>query len=570
MFNKIKRTFRGNPYEKRINDIDPDEIFLDSENLPNFDVNQFEGRIEKPITTNTFVAFGVMCFFVFIIFFLRSYNLQVTKGAYYLDKSENNRLKHTLVFAKRGTILDRNGDKLAWNVSSDTNPEFAYRSYSDLSGLSHVLGYVKYPSKDSSGFYYSQDFVGKDGVEKFYSNIMSGSNGLRIVEVDAVGKVQSESVTRLPVDGQNLKLSIDLKLQNKIYNVIADLAQRVGFTGGAGVMMDVNTGEIIALTSYPEYDSQILTDGKNKTVISQLLANKNNPFLDRVIDGLYAPGSIVKPYMSIAALSEKIIDPNTKILSTGSISIPNIYDPSKPSVFKDWRAQGWVDMRHAIAVSSDVYFYEVGGGYENQKGLGISLIDKYMSMFGFGQNMPEGFFNGKTGVIPDPEWKAKNFDGEKWNIGDTYHTSIGQYGFQVSPIQAVRAVTSIANNGKLLEPSILFGGNPDKFTQLNLNPDYFKIVREGMKLGVEEGVATGLNTGYLTLGAKTGTAELGSKKQFVNSWVTGFFPYNNPKYAFAIIMEKGPVTNTTGGVYVMRQVLDWMYIYKPEYLNLKK
>ena len=567
MFNKVKKKIKGNPYKDRINDIDPDEIFLDSENLPKFNVDQFEGRIEKPISSRTFVFFGIVCFLIFVGFTIRSINLQVTNGSYYLQKSENNRLRNTLVFANRGVIYDRNDNKLAWNVESESSPEFALRKYSSTLGLSHVLGYIKYPSKDSSGFYYSEDFVGKDGVEKYYSDILSSKNGLRIVEVDAHGAIQSQSVVRPAVDGQDIKLSIDSNLQSEIYKIISDLANRVGFTGGAGVIMDVNTGEVLALTSYPEYDSQILTDGTNSLAINQLLKNKNNPFLDRAINGLYTPGSIVKPYMSIAALNENIIDPNTKILSTGSISIPNVYDPLHPSVFKDWRAQGWVDMRHAIAVSSDVYFYEVGGGYENQKGLGISLIDKYMHLFGFGLDIPNSFFTGTSGVIPDPLWKAENFSGEKWNIGDTYHTSIGQYGFQVTPIQTVRAVASIANGGKLLEPSILLGGNPDKFIQLNLDPADYKVVREGMKLGVEEGVAVGLNTGYLSLGAKTGTAELGSKKQFVNSWVTGFFPYDNPKYAFAVIMEKGPVTNTMGGVYVMRQVLDWMHANTPQYLK---
>jgi len=567
MFKRIKTFFRNNPYEARIKDMDPDEVFLDSENLPKFDVNQFEGRIEKPISTSTFIFLSIICLIIFGTFFVRSYDLQVTNGKSYLDKSENNRLKNTLIFSNRGVIYDRNLNKLAWNAVSDINPEFSLRKYLSLPGLSHILGYIKYPSKDSSGFYYSEAFVGKDGVEKYYSDILSGENGLRIVEVDASNKVQSESVVRPARDGKDITLSIDSELQSYMYRTIADLAQRVGFTGGAGVIMDVNTGEVISLTSYPEYNSQILTDGNNVAAINQYLKNKNNPFLDRIIDGLYAPGSIVKPYMSMAALSENIIDPNKKILSTGSISIPNIYDPLHPSVFKDWQAQGWVDMRHAIAVSSDVYFYEVGGGYQDQKGLGISLIDKYMTMFGFGQDMSEGFFKGNAGVIPDPEWKAKNFNGEKWNLGDTYHTSIGQYGFQVTPIQAVRAVAGIANSGKLFEPSILLGGNQAKFTQLNLNPGYFKVVREGMKLGVEEGVATGLNVEYLTLGAKTGTAELGSKKQFINSWVTGFFPYNNPKYAFVVIMEKGPESNSVGGVYVMRQVLDWMYINKPTYLK---
>ncbi len=567
MYNKLKFFFKDNPYKDRVKSIDPDEIFLDSENLPKFNVDQFEGRLEKPISSKTFIFFGIVCSLIFSLFFFRSFFLQIVEGQVYWQRSENNRLRHTLIFTIRGTIYDRLGKKLAWNIATSDNAEFAKRYYDDTPGLSSVLGYLKYPSKDKSGFYYTEDFIGIDGVEKFYNDILAGQNGLRIIEIDANQKLQSESVIRPPTDGKDIKLSIDSSLQNKLYTSIADLSDMVGFTGGAGVIMDVNTGEVIALASFPEYDSQILTDGTNEKAISQFLNNKNNPFLNRGIDGLYTPGSIVKPFMSIAALSEKIIDPYTKILSTGSISVPNPYDPLHPSIFKDWRVQGYVDMRKALAVSSDVYFYEIGGGYQDQKGLGINLIDKYMNDFGFGKDMPDGFFKGVSGVIPDPQWKKENFNGEDWRIGDTYHTSIGQYGFQVSPIQVVRAVASIANGGKLLEPSILLGGNPNNFSQLSFDKDYFKTVREGMKMGVEDGIITGLKTGFMTLGAKTGTAELGSKKQFVNSWVTGFFPYDNPKYAFAIIMEKGPVINTLGGVYVMRQVLEWMNVNRPEYLK---
>jgi len=566
MFNKFKKKIKNNEYKKRLGSIDPDEIFLDAENLPKFDTSQFEGRIERPISTRAFLTFSIVCFLIFASFFVKAFDLQVTNGDYYLTKSENNRLKNTLVFHNRGVIYDRNYNKIVWNVVNDEN-EFSLRKYTDLDGLSHILGYIKYPSKDNSGFYYSDDYIAKDGVEKYYNSILSGTNGLRIIEVDAKGKVQSENVVRPAEDGKDLTLSIDSKLQSHMYEAIENLAKQVGFVGGAGVIMDVNTGEIISLTSYPEYDSQILADGNNRNVINNFLTNKNNPFLDRVIDGLYTPGSIVKPFMSIAALTENIIDPSTKILSTGSITIPNIYDPSKPSVFKDWKAHGWVNMREALAVSSDVYFYEVGGGYENQKGLGITLIDKYLSMFGFGQDIPEGFFSGKSGTIPSPEWKAANFNGEKWNIGNTYHTSIGQYGFQVSPIQAVRAVASIANNGKLLEPSILLGGDKDSFVELNLSTEDFQIVHEGMRLAVTNGVVTSLNVPYVKVAAKSGTAELGARKQFVNSWITGFFPYENPKYAFAIVMEKGPETNTIGASYAMRQTLDWMSVNTPEYFK---
>ncbi len=567
MYNRLRYFLKKDSYKDRSKDIEPDEIFLDSENLPKFDVDQFEGRLEKPITTPTFLFFGSACIIVFCMFFFRSYFLQAVDGATYLQRSENNRLKYTLIFTKRGIIYDRSGEKLAWNVFDENSPEFAKRYYKDMSGLSNLLGYIKYPSKDKYGFYYTEDFVGIDGIEKYYNNILAGQNGLKIIEIDASQKLQSENTIRPPSDGKDIKLSIDTALQSKLYNTISNLSQAVGFTGGAGVIMNVNTGEIMAITSYPEYNSQILTDGIDSRSISHFLLNKNNPFLNRAIDGLYTPGSIVKPFMAAAALSENIIDPTTKILSTGSISIPNPYDPLHPSVFKDWRAQGYVDMKQALAVSSDVYFYEVGGGYKDQKGLGITLIDKYMSEFGFGKDMPDGFFNGVAGVIPDPEWKKENFNGEDWRIGDTYHTAIGQYGFQVSPIQVVRAVGSIANGGKLFDPSIFLGGNPDNFVQLGLNNDYLKIVREGMKLGVDSGIAIGLKSDFVTLGAKTGTAELGSRKQFVNSWITGFFPYDNPKYAFAVIMEKGPVSNTTGGVYIMRQMLDWIHANRPEYFK---
>jgi penicillin-binding protein 2 len=555
-------------YKKKIRDIEPDEIFLDAENLPKFDTDQFEGRLEKSISSKTLVAFGIFCLIIFVIFIGRSFALQVSNGDKYFALSENNRLKATVLFTKRGIIYDRNDTKLAWNVANGSSTEFSLRKYLDLPGLSNLVGYIKYPSKDKYGFYYNEDFVGIDGAEKYYNDLLTGKNGTRLIEVDANGAVQSESVVSPPEDGQDLHLSIDAPLQSFLFKTISNLAGNVGFTGGAGVIMDVNTGEVIAATSFPEYDSQVMTDGTDASAITGYLKNKDNPFLDRVMDGLYTPGSIVKPYMGIAALSENIIDPLKKILSTGSISIPNPYDPAHPSVFNDWRPQGWIDMRHAIAVSSDVYFYEVGGGFQDQKGLGISLIDKYMSEFGFGKQASDGFFQGSIGTIPTPEWKKENFNGEDWRIGDTYHTAIGQYGFQVTPIQVVRAVASIANGGKLLDPSIIKGGDPASFTSLNLNSDAVEVIREGMNLGTQPGgVAQGLGVDYVKLAAKTGTAELGSRKQFVNSWVTGFFPFDHPKYAFAIIMEKGPVANTTGGVYVMRQVLDWMHQNRPQYLE---
>lgn len=570
---KINRLRSGGKYNKREKDIDPDEIFLDASNLPNFDTYQFEGRLEKSISRRSLFILGFVFLGIFLIFIGRVWNLQINKGDYYFTKSENNRLRNSLIFAKRGVIYDRTGTTLAWNVENQDEKAFNLRKYIPLDGFAHLLGYLKYPAKDKYGFYYSDVFNGKDGVEKFYNQFLSGENGKKIVEVDASGNLQKDNIIQEPKDGSDLKLAIDAKVQNKLYQEILSLAKRAGFTGGAGVIMNIHNGEILALTSYPEFSSQILTDGQDRATINKYLTDKNNPFLDRVIDGLYAPGSTVKPYVAYAALTEKVIDPAKNILSTGSISLPNPYDPTKPSVFKDWKAHGYVDLRKALAVSSDVYFYEVGGGFQDQKGLGIANIDKYLKLFGFGQPLfsveTNSFFSeSASGVIPSPEWKAKNFEGEDWNVGNTYHTSIGQYGFQVTPIQLVRAVSALANGGKLVTPQIVLDSESSS-VDLNLDQKSLQIVREGMRDGVikDYGVARGLNSLDYTVAAKTGTAELGVYKQFVNSWISGFFPYEDPQYAFVVIMEKGPVANTTGALSVMRQVLDFMALNTPEYLR---
>ena len=190
-------------------------------------------------------------------------------------------------------------------------------------------------------------------------------------------------------------------------------------------------------------------------------------------------------------------------------------------------------------------------------------------LFGFGSSVGQGFFAGKKGTIPTESWKAENFPGDPWRIGDTYHTAIGQYGFQVTPLQAVRAVASIANGGRLLSPTLI-SGDTSHISETETVPvadANLQIVREGMREGVLTGISKGLNVPAVEIASKTGTAELGTKKQFVNSWVTGFFPYENPKYAFAILMEKGPSTNTIGALSVMRKLVDWMTVNTPEYLK---
>ncbi len=550
-------------------DISPDNVFLDSSNLPDFNIHQFEGQIEKTISRKIINIVGFFFIIILVLYSLKIKNLQLNQGSYFALLGDSNRLEHSIIFPERGVVYDRTGQELVWNsIEKEESTAFFKREYSEHKGFSHILGYVSYPQKDSRGNYYQSEYIGKSGVEEFFNDKMGGENGLEILEKNALSDIKSQSTIQAPKNGENITLSIDIKVQDAFYGFIEELSQDVGFIGGAGIIMDVQSGEILTMVSYPEYDLKIMSEGENQEEIAKFISGENNPFLNRATTGLFTPGSIVKPFLALGVLNEDIISPYKQILSTGSISIPNPYYPDKESVFRDWKAHGLVDMRDALAVSSDIYFYEVGGGYENQIGLGIEKINKYFKDFGFSEETGIEAFIEARGVIPNPDWKARVFDGEAWNIGNTYHTSIGQYGFQVTPLQAVRAITSIANNGKLLRPTILKKeGECKDYKELDIEPEDFKIVQEGMRQAVTNGTAVGLNLPFVEISAKTGTAERGVKKDKVNSWILGFYPTEEPKYAFVVIMEEGPVKNQIGGLYVMRQLLEWMNINTPEYLD---
>jgi penicillin-binding protein 2 len=546
-------------------EIEPDEIFLDASNLPEFDQHQFEGRLEKPIKKRTLQILGASFLVIGVLFSMKIWSLQITQGDIYAQESEHNRLQHSLIFANRGVIYDRQGKEIAWNDVSEDDA-FSHRVYSDLSGFAHLLGYISYPQQDASGAYYQEETIGTAGIEKLYDERLAGQNGLKIIETNALMEVRSESVIRLPENGRDMYLSIDAALQDKLYEGIASVAQANGFRAGAGVFLDVMTGEVLALTNFPEFSATIMAEGEQKETILAYQQDSRKPFLNRAVAGLYAPGSIIKPFVAAGVLNEGIIDPEKEILSTGSISVPNPYTPGQYSVFKDWKAHGWVDMRHALAVSSDVYFYTVGGGFEGQRGIGIAGIDSYLNLFGFGSTV--GLFPGSepTGTIPTPQWKAQTYEDGVWRIGDTYNTAIGQYGMQVTPLQAVRATAALANGGYLVTPHVLLNEKSSRIS-IDIPDEHLQVVREGMRLAVTEGTAASLNITAASVAGKTGTAQVGMNNQFMNSWIIGFFPYEQPRFAFAIVMEQAQSGTLYGAPAVMRGVLDWMSVNRPEYLT---
>lgn len=548
-------------------EIHPDEILIDSQNVSEFDTDQFEGRIERPIKRSQLIAAGGAITLAALLLFARAGMLQVVHGQEYAKQAQENQLAEQTIFADRGTIVDRNGVPLAWNERERVEDDFAKRVYAQISGLAHAVGYTKAPAKDSSGNYFRTTFEGLDGAERAYNDMLGGINGVELTETNALGKVVSQATTRAPVAGETLRLSLDAKVTEGLYGVLSKNASAANFQGAAGVIMDVRTGEIVALTSYPEYNQNAMVGG-DRALISEYNNDKRQPFLDRAIDGLYAPGSIVKPIMAAGALSDGIISEYKQIESTGSISIPNPYDPSKPTVFKDWRVNGWTDARRAIAVSSDVYFYTVGGGYKDQRGMGVAVIDKWLKAFGYGQDAGLAGFSSKTGTIPTPEWKAANFPSDPtWRLGNTYHTAIGQYGVQVTPLQAVRTAAALANSGTLLTPTLIASSTPQG-TKIPVDAHALQVAREGMRMAVQEGgTATGANVSFVAVAAKSGTAQVGMKNEFVNAWLIGFWPYENPKYAFALLLDRAPAGATTGGNIIISQFLYWMHANAPEYLE---
>jgi penicillin-binding protein 2 len=557
--------FRWGKRRRRGVEIHPDEILIDSNNLAQYDTESFEGRLERPLPHKSLLFAGGLCGLVFVIFLARAGDLQIVRGEALAKQAVENQLREQVIIADRGHLLDRTGERLAWNDRTDPEADFAQRVYTQLRGVGHVLGYVKPPAKDSSGFYFRETFDGVDGVEKIFNTELAGVNGIDLTETDARGEIVSQAQVRAAQTGERVVLSIDAKLSQGLYDALAARVDESKFEGGASVIMDVRTGELLALVNYPEFSSALLAGGETQAV-AQYQNDPRRPFLNRATGGLYAPGSIVKPFVVAGALTEQVIDEHKEIFSDGSISIPNPYFPDKPSIFRDWRANGWADARRALAVSHDIYFYAVGGGFEDQKGMGIRLLDEYFKLFGFGAPAGLAGFSEREGVIPTPEWKEETFDGDPWRLGDTYNTSIGQYGMQVTPLQAARATAALANGGTLLTPTLRLGEAPQG-TQLPVGPYALQVAREGMRMAVEEGTAAALNVPYVEVAGKTGTAQVGTRNQFMNSWVIGFFPAENPRYAFATVLERAPAGTTSGAPAAMRAFLDWLHQNAPEYLE---
>ncbi len=553
--------------------VDPEDAFLDSSNLPGFDAGAVEGRIIGALSAREVYTLGIVFAGIILLFTYQLFSLQILNADTYTKLATNNMLSRPILFAERGVIMDRNGKELAWNEPQDQTlmneqidtqavsyqDNYSLRKYTKVPGLAHLLGFVSYPEKDAAGNWWRPNFIAGAGIEESFDHALKGRNGNKLVEVDALQNIISSGSIIEPINGKTLVLSIDKQLTEQLYIAIKTGADLAGFVGGAGVIVDVHTGEVLAITSYPEYDSNTLTNAKDRATIASYSADGRKPFLNRAVQGSYTPGSIIKPYMGAIALEENIITENTKILSTGVLKIPNPYYPGRFSTFRDWRTGfGLLDIREAIKMSSSIFFYVIGGGFEEQKGLGIEKISYWAREFGFGEKTGIALSGERSGLVPTPRWKKDVFgENQDWNLGNTYHSAIGQYGWLVTPIQAARHIASIANGGVLHDPILIKGmrGNEKRIPIQDVN---LQIVREGMHMGAKNGTAQALNIPGINISAKTGTAQLGKNNEYMNSWVVGFWPSYEPQYAFAVVLEKAPAETLRGAAPAMNAFFTWL------------
>lgn len=421
----------------------------------------------------------------------------------------------------------------------------SWRKYFFGPELSHLLGYVGKINAEEYGRlsadYLLSDNIGKVGLEKRYESCLKGEHGRKRVEVDVFGQ-EKKIISYTPfVPGCDLTLTVDLNLQKKISAV---LKQKLGDKKAASVIVsDPHSGEILAMVDYPSYDNNLFSVGISIEDFRSLVEDARSPLFSRSVAGEYPSGSIIKPLIALAALKEKIVIPQTTFHSTGGLWVGQTW------FFPDWKegGHGLTNVYKAIAESVNTYFYYIGGGYGDFRGLGIDLIDKYLTLFGFGRESGIDLPGEKSGLIPTPAWK-KSVKNEAWYIGDTYHLAIGQGDFLVTPLQINNYVAAIASGGRFYQPRVVkeiayYDGRQEIFSPQEIKTgltiaDEIAVVRQGMRQAVLSGSAAVLRDLPVKVAAKTGTAQWNSQKNN-HAWLIAFAPFEQPSFAITVLVEEG-------------------------------
>ena len=450
--------------------------------------------------------------------------------------------------------------------------EYNKRYYPEDSLASHVIGYVKpisekeFKDLEKEG-YRNSDLIGKKGVERSYDKEMKGQDGKENVEVDAKGNVIRQMETTESVAGKNVYLSLDLELQKYMTDA---------FTGKSGVFiaMEAKTGKIIAFVSNPEISLNLLSSRIPDNQWNELVNSKAKPLVNKGIAGLYPPGSTFKAITGMGIL-ESGISPYATVTSTGQYRYGKL-------IFRDSHkyGNGVTNFAKSIEQSVNTYYYVF-----SQKA-GVEKIVKYAKEFGIGSKTGIDIPGELSGTLPSPEWKKKRFkkkQDQRWLPGDLINMSIGQGYVLATPIQIASAYQAIANNGVQLKPTVVdrfvtYSGKvennaPKVVRKLNVSSKNLKLMQNALRLPVSGygGTAKLLRIGGYPVSAKTGTAQ---NTGFVDnhSWITGYFPSDNPQIVFVSIVEGGGYGGVTSGNMALKFILKYRdkYVIKKAQAEMQK
>lgn len=449
------------------------------------------------------------------------------------------------------------------------------REYPDANIVSQILGYTGEVTADDLlrlDYVTSTDVIGRTGLEKEYNKQLLGDHGRVAWDIDAVGKsISSEGyIIKEPTAGKNLYLTIDVNAQKKMYSLLEEAIPKYSANAGAGIIEDVENGDILTMAVFPSYDNNLFVKGISQTDYNSLLSDKRNPLLNRALAAQVPPGSTFKTLVAASALDAGVINKETTYLSRAG------YTFSSGARFQEYHnnSYGVLNLIDAISVSSNIYFCEVIRKWD------MNALVPYLEKFGIGKYTKIDIPGEVSGRVPSPANKvALANTSSPWlepvwyPEGDSCNSVIGQGITLVTPIQMVNWTSAIANGGTLNTPHVAkYFESADrrredvKFGPLGTNvvsSEALSTVREAMHMAVSgpRGTIRGLSSLPVKVGAKTGTAEFGklnSKGQYehTHAWVTLFFPYEKPKYAMTIFLEDGG--QSYNAVNVAREMILWM------------
>ena len=513
----------------------------------------------------------------------RLFELQIIKGEYFRDLAEGNRIRRVPITAARGKIFARGGEVLVGNREVKKQvvfkPESGYEKLEDFgdvsdeeiitewarvykigSSFAHVSGYLGEVNKDElskinpecpeKGPMKMGSLIGRGGLEQEYECLLSGIDGEELVEVDSLGKEIRVLGRREPVPGQDIQTNIHFNLQQKVAEKMEGKEDLPAGRQGAIVVTDIK-GEVLALYSSPSFDPNIFVKGGNSAEIERVLTNSDLPLFNRAISGAFAPGSVYKPVVAIAALEEGEIDKDFVYEDTGQIVIETPYGTFS---YSNWyftqygRTEGEIKLVRAIARSTDTFFYKIG------ELVGIEKLVEWSHKFGLGEKTGIDLPGEITGLIPSPEWKER-VKGERWFLGNTYHIAIGQGDIALSPIGVNSAISVIASNGYLCTPRIMKTQDCHK---LGLNNENLNLVKQGMT-----GACSQDGTGYTffdfnpQIACKTGTAET-NEEGVTHAWFSVFGPSDFPEVVATVLVEKGGEGSRVAGP-IAREIFDYWF-----------